>query len=504
MYCEYPNETILPILWVATWVKYLSNINNYNICKSRYGLHLIEWPVNPNLRQEWQEKLRRVLKLLWKKDVKNGVISSAYLQKINSNRRKIQKQDNYAWGVCCLIYSNIDKVTSWLEVPLYWNKPKVTGYKGNNLFIQLDDLLEKELCTCSHYITKGNEIFSSGIHNKHACETDKTILPIYRSLILGNDCIKKNSLVPKVIQVAELLNVMDKTKLDDFKKIHDERSAPAKYINNLKEIVDALKKCLEKANKEDDLELKEKIEKIDHFNDIITKAEDHIEWLNDVEIREKDRGKDKDKKNKTDRTIEKIVSDTTMENIKKKLSETEYLKNVDKETKSKLDRKFKEKVLLTPIIELTEQIISTEIIDSRNHEKIVKLGNIMLERPDELYNIGLFNCSDVEKWDEKIQKTTNDCLDRYKEHINEKITSLTQEESNKLTKRPGSNQCKGKYCDGETTWGDIYFDDYRWLKYCVNKNYFDHLPYDINSWFHDLGMLELKKEDMVKIIKNIG
>ena len=114
MFYDYPNETILPIRRVVKWVKYLSDVNTYHICKSRYGLHLTEWPAaNPSMRQEWQAKLRRALKVLWEADVKTGAISSAYLKK--QKRNGLDKPDYYAFCVCCLIYSNIRQIDSWLE-----------------------------------------------------------------------------------------------------------------------------------------------------------------------------------------------------------------------------------------------------------------------------------------------------------------------------------------------------------------------------------------------------
>ncbi len=103
----------------------------------------------------------------------------------------------------------------------------------------------------------------------------------------------------------------------------------------------------------------------------------------------------------------------------------------------------------------------------------------MKERTDELYGKGVFALYDVEEWDEKIQDTTNDCLDRFKEYVESIVESLEHEKSNKLTKRPGSNQCKGKYYDGETTWGELYEDNYSYLEYCVNRNNLYHLNYGI-------------------------
>ena len=324
MFYDYPNETILPILWVIYWVKYLSNVNNYHICKSRYGLHLTEWPAaNPSMRQEWQAKLRRALKVLWEAAVKTGAISSAYLKK--QKRNGLDKPDHYAWGVCCLIYSNIRQINSWLDVALYWTKPSTTGYKGDNLFSQLDDLHHCDKCTCGQSITKCNEIFSTDIHNKAAMQVNPSAIPIFRSLILGDVCIKKNSIVPQVIEAAKLLNAVEDEKLDEFKKQHDERTAPATYIKNLTEIVEELKKTMDNAVENNDLELHEKIKKIEHLADIIEKAKDHIEWLKEVEIREKDR------KNKTDRLIEKIVNDTDMDNIEDQLSRITSLKNIGKD-----------------------------------------------------------------------------------------------------------------------------------------------------------------------------
>lgn len=498
MYYDYPNETILPINWVIKWVKYFSDVNNYHICKSRYGLHLSEWPAaNPDLRQEWQGELRRVLKVLWEIAIETCSIPSAYLKKCK--RKGLDKPDYYAWGVCCLIYSDIDKVTSWLDVALYWTKPNLTGYKGKNLFSQLDDLHNCDKCTCSQSITKGNEIFSTDIHNKHSCSINKSEIPIYRSLILGNDCIKKNSIVPKVIEAAKLLNIIDDEKLDEFKKQHDERTAPVAYINNLIVIVEELKKSMDKAKENDDLELKEKIDKIEHLSDIIDKAEEHIEWLKDVEIREKDR------KNKADRLIEKIVNDTNMGNIKTQLTRIVFLKNVGKEIKDKMKRKLKEKVLLTPIIELTDKCCSDRagwtLLD--RYREIETRGNMMLERTDELYGNSVFALYDVEEWDEKIQDTTNDCLDRFKEYVESIVESLEQEKSNKLTRRPGSNQCRGRYYDGETTWGELYVNNYDYVKYCVDKDLFWRLNYDINSWFYELGKLKQKKEKIEKCLKKM-
>ena len=123
----------------------------------------------------------------------------------------------------------------------------------------------------------------------------------------------------------------------------------------------------------------------------------------------------------------------------------------------------------------------------------------MLERTDELYEDDVL--SNVEEWDKKIQDTTNDCLDKIVEHCKGVIDYLDQEKLNKLTKRPGSNQCKGKYYDGQTTWGDLYVDNYSYVEYCVNKNYFNHLNYDINSWFYTLGKINRKREKIEECLR---
>jgi len=511
MYYDYPNETILPIQWVIKWVKYFRDANNSHICKSKYGLHLTEWPAaNPYMMQQWQEKLRQSLKILWENDVVTGAIPSAYLKKLK--KKSINKPDYYAWGVCCLIYSDIDKVTSWLDVALYWNESVLTGYKGSNLFLQIDDLHNADNCTCGQAITKGNEIFSNDIHNKHSCSINKSVIPIYRSLILGDICIKKNSIVPKVIEAARLLNIIDDNKLDEIKKQHDERTAPVAYIKNLELIVEELKKSMDKAKENDDLELKEKIDEREHLADIIDKADITIEWLKDVGKREKDR------KNKPDRIIEKIVNDTNMENIKTQLARIVSLENVGKEIKDKMKRKLKEKVLLTPISELTDKccsdkdnwhpdqlfsLLSKERQITTKWEMIKKKGDKMLERTEELKNEGVFNDNDVVEWDKKVNETTNDCLDSMENYIKNIHKIIIQEFSVKLTDRPGSNQCTGKYYDGKTTWGELYVARYIYLKYCINKNMFYRLNYDINVWFCELDNLKQKKETIEKCLKKM-
>lgn len=533
------NFTIIPIVWAVNWVLYFSNINNYKECKKIYGLHLSEWPVtNPQIQQDWQKSLRKLLDKLWQKAIETGTISKQYINKISIKcqeitgkaRKNLIMPDYYAWEVLCLVYSNVKKIKKWEDVSIYWSRPKTINKTLINIgrFDQLNELdAMTDECACGHPISESNTIYSTTIHNQVEVENNNAI-PVFRELLLGNDCINKTDIVTQVISAAKEIFVSPYPGPGIFKLISgedsinivetiiskDKLSISDKFIKHLGVIIEHLKKSKENAKQEDDIELINRIKKIEHFDIMIKNAEDYLIWMKKAQIRKKQKN---DKRNEIE---DLIISEVNQDNIVDKINKVrKKIKNVS--IQKKLIKNMIEKVLLHPIKELTQETIS---IDFKTCDYLNNPINLPI---DDLYNLvsaarenilpEIISClkkirknkneeywqKEEAKWDNEIEVCYTDCIDNIENTINDAERCVDDELVSNLKYGIGSWTCYYKKYKNKK-WGALFRgygpDGRDYIRWCCQQQWFKN---EIKDWFENCCALENRRLWLVGLIDSI-
>ena len=329
------NLTILPLDWVKKLIK-----------KTPIKKLIITWPRQVN-SGEWVEqqllhqgKLREELK----KETKTNKI---YLKniwnrlKIPEKNQRLSKPDYYAFLMACLIREDLDNCNSWPDVSLKtynWDGSKnirmlVNDMNSEELVSRLANL--ENLCGCSNPITRAYPVSHRKLYKKEDFKKAGHPLEYPRIALVGCDCIKKD-IIDTIIQVTEILDNYIQYNDDDDDDYSDninrlnliidegELKDNEENITAMKYVVEFLEKLKKKGNKEDNIELRDKIKKDGEFKLHISKLKGMVAFLRKKGLYEL---------NPLDAMVTKLINDDSMNcNEKLKLINIKFKHKRNKNT----------------------------------------------------------------------------------------------------------------------------------------------------------------------------
>ena len=340
------NVTILPFAIIKPIVEELDDPSKYNYCMQKYGLHLSQWPTEATGNQDWQLKLTGRTRMnhlephpgIFPRIIWPSIKAKCPSRKDHSKCRchywddGLSYQDNYAFGVLCMI-GNVarSKCNSWEDVtefvlPQVEEYDKDVGGLTKAQLIEAINQIDWANCICTMDIKYKFSIIAKPPLDEGENKKENASILQPRSLQVGCVCVLKGGIKFIIKRVLEI-GIIDDDKANNYVE-RVEKDPTNDTIELFNDLVQKLMDDTTNLNNLN-LELQEKVNREEKNKHQIKLLKEHIKFVK-AHI-EKKKHKSRCKKELNNR----ISKNVNYKNIKQQVQELD--KSINKSDRKSIE-----------------------------------------------------------------------------------------------------------------------------------------------------------------------